>query len=78
MLQCFWKFLIFFCPQKVEKPTLKSCSEKLKSTFFYLLPWAAQTVQTEKFMIQNVAYKPTVYRTGIFSLYIKADEAILE
>ena len=33
-------FLIldFFCQQKVEKTTLKSCSEKLKSTFFPLLP----------------------------------------
>ena len=31
-------FLSFFCPQKVEKTTLKSCSEKLKSTFFSLLP----------------------------------------
>ena len=29
----------FFCPQKVEKITLKSCSEFLKSTFFSLLPW---------------------------------------
>ena len=28
------EFLIFFCLQKVEKTTLKSCSEKLKSTFF--------------------------------------------
>ena len=28
----------FFCHQKVEKTTLKSCSEKLKSTFFPLLP----------------------------------------
>ena len=28
-----------FCSQKVEKTTLKSCSEKLKSTFFSLLPW---------------------------------------
>ena len=28
----------FFCPQKVEKPTLKSCSEKLKSTFFPYCP----------------------------------------
>jgi hypothetical protein len=27
-----------FCPQKVQKTTLKSCSEKLKSTFFSLLP----------------------------------------
>ena len=24
---------IIFCPQKVEKTTLKHCSEKLKSTF---------------------------------------------
>ena len=28
----------FFCPQKVEKNTLKSCSEKLKSTFFPYCP----------------------------------------
>ena len=55
---------VFFCPQKVEKNTLKSCSEKLKSTFFSLLPSAAQTAQTEEFMFQNVAYRPTVYRTG--------------
>ena len=27
-----------FCPQKVEKNTLKSCSEKLKSTFFPYCP----------------------------------------
>ena len=31
-------FWIFFCPQKVEKTTLKSCSEKLKSTFFPYCP----------------------------------------
>jgi hypothetical protein len=30
--------LNIFCPQKVEKTTLKSCSEKPKSTFFSLLP----------------------------------------
>ena len=42
------KWRTFFCPQKVEKKTtLKSCSEKLKSAFFSLLPWAAQTTQTE-------------------------------
>ena len=28
----------FFCPQKVEKTTLKSCSEFLKSTFFPYCP----------------------------------------
>ena len=39
LLKCFWNFFkIFFCPQKVEKTTLKSCSEFLKSTFFPLLP----------------------------------------
>ena len=61
MLQCFQKkFKIVFCPQKVEKNTLKSYSEKLKSTFFS----SAQTAQTE-FMFQNVAYRPTVYRIGV-------------
>ena len=52
------------CPQKVEKTTLKSCSEKLKSTFF-LTASTAQMALTEEFMFQNVAYRPTVYRTGI-------------
>ena len=28
-----------FSADEVEKTTLKSCSEKLKSTFFSLLPW---------------------------------------
>ena len=37
-LQCFQIFFSFFVPQKVEKTTLKSCSEKLKATFFPLLP----------------------------------------
>ena len=54
----------FFRPQKVDKTTLKSCSEKLKSTLFSLLTWAAQTAQTEEFMFQNVAYRPTVQKAG--------------
>ena len=57
----FKKFQSFFCPQKVEKNTLKSCSEKLKYTFFL----TASTAQIEEFMFQNVAYRPTVYRTGM-------------
>ena len=37
-LQSFQKKIkLLVCPQKVEKNTLKSCSEKLKSTFFPLL-----------------------------------------
>ena len=49
---------------QVEKNTLKSCSEKLKSTFFSLTASTAQMSQTEDLMFQNVAYRPTVYITG--------------
>ena len=60
--QNFFKF--FFGPQKVEKTTLKSCSEFLKSTFFFLTALTAQTAQTEEFLFKNLAYWLTVYRTG--------------
>ena len=54
-----------FWPPKVEKTTFKSCSEFLKSTFFpYCQGQSAQMAQTEEFMFQNVAYWPTVYRSG--------------
>ena len=66
---------IFFCPQKVEKTTLKSCSEKLKSTFFFLTASTVQIAQTEEFMFQNVAYRPTVYRTG--DLFFKENNEFL-
>ena len=32
--------------------------------FFPLTASTAQMAQTEEFMFQNVAYRPTVYRTG--------------
>ena len=53
-------FLIsnFFCPQKVKKASSK-VAHKYSNCF---APIAAQT---EEFMFQNVAYRPTVYRTGI-------------
>ena len=51
----------FFSPQKVEKPPSKVAQENSNPPFFFLTAWAAQTVQTEEFMFQNVA---TVYRTG--------------
>ena len=35
--------------------------------FFFLTVLTAQTAQTEEFMFQNVAYWPTVYRTGFTS-----------
>ena len=55
-LQC---FQFSFCPQKVEKTILKT-----QIHFFSLTASSAQTVQTEEYMYQNVAYRPTVYRTG--------------
>ena len=64
-----------FAHKKLKKTTLKICSEKLKSTFFSLLPWAAQTAQTKEFMFQNVAYRPTVYRTG--NMYLKSWKYII-
>ena len=35
--------------------------------FFLLTALTAQTAQTEELMFQNVAYRPTVYRTGVNS-----------
>ena len=37
------------------------------TSFFFLGPWAAQMAQTEEFMFWNVAYRPTVYKTGVVS-----------
>ena len=64
------KIKFFFAHKKLKKITLKSCSENLKSTFFPLLPRAAQMAQKEEFMFENVAYRPTVYRTGILCGYL--------
>ena len=46
------RHLRFLCPQKVEKNHPQT-------------PWAAQTAQTEEFMFQAVAYRPTVYNTRV-------------
>ena len=37
LFSAYTTFQIYFCPQKVEKTILKSCSEKVKSTFLHLL-----------------------------------------
>ena len=54
----------FFCPQKVEK----NHHQNLRSTLFLTAwaAWAAQTAQAEEFVLQNVAYRPTVYRAGTY------------
>ena len=51
------KKIFFNHPQKLLRKT--------QIHFFSLLPWAQWAAQTEEFMFQNVAYRPTVYKTGI-------------
>ena len=53
----------YFAHKKLKKPTSKVV-QKYSICFCSLLPWAAQTAQTEEFILQNVAYRPTVYKTG--------------
>ena len=61
----FLKNSIFFLPTKSWK---KHHQKMLKKTqiyfFFFLTASTAQMAQTEELMFQNVAYRPTVYRTG--------------
>ena len=65
------KFLIFFCPQKVEK-TPSKVAQKNSNPLFFLNAWPAQTAQTEEFIFQNVAYRPTVYNIGLNLMIIYA------
>ena len=53
--------------------------------FIFNLAFAAQTAEIEEFMFQNVAYRPTVYITGICFIqclavkyaYLKKDNRVL-
>ena len=56
---------IFFLPTKSWTKHPQKLLWKTQIHFFFLLPWAVKTAQTEEFMFQNVAYRPTVYRTGV-------------
>ena len=55
---------IFFLSTKSWKNHPQKLLRKTQIHFFSLTAWAAQTAQTEEFMFQIVAYRPTVYRTG--------------
>ena len=64
--------IAIFLASKVEKTTLKG-AQKNSNPLFSLTASTAQT-QTEEFMFQNVAYRPTVYRTGdpfLFFLFFR-------
>ena len=60
----FKKIKGFFAHIKLKKPPSKLL-RKTQIHFFFLTVWAAQTAQTDEFMFQNAAYRPTVYRTGV-------------
>ena len=71
--EVFKLFCIFVFQSNTFFPTFM-LSNFLVRTPWYFLPtkrWkttlkkAAQTAQTEEFMFQNVAYRPTVYKTGV-------------
>ena len=54
-----------FLPTKCLKKNPQKLLRKTQIHFFSLLPWDSQAAQTEKFMFQNVAYAPTLYRIGV-------------
>ena len=54
----------FFAHKKLKKSPSKVAQKNSNPPFFFLIAWAAQMAQTEEFMFQNLAYRPTVYRSG--------------
>ena len=58
MQHCFIFIFLFFLPTKSWKNQPEKLLRIPQIHFFFL------TAQTEEFMFQNVAYWPTVYRTG--------------
>ena len=68
-LQYFWKI-----KKKMTKKCWKPSPQRLiRNTLTLSRPWAAQTTQREEFIFQNVAYKPTVYKTGSWVLKMYFD-----
>ena len=65
LLKCFLKknFKFFFAIKNL-KNTLKSSILKQNFGRFRNFPWYSPTAQMAEFMLQNVAYRATVCRTG--------------
>ena len=57
--------LISKFPKKCQSARLFRSARLLGTSEYSLLPLAAQTTQTEEFVLRNVAYRPTVYKTGV-------------
>ena len=49
----------------MKKKTPTDVAKKNSNFFSPFLPLTAQMTQTEEFIIQNVAYRPTVYKTSL-------------
>ena len=64
-LQCKNKWNFFFLSTKNWKNHPQKLLRKTQIQFFFLTASTAQMAQTEEFMFQNVAYRPTVHRTGL-------------
>ena len=77
-MKVFKTILSLFLPTKSWKNHPQKLLRKTQIHFFFLLPWAAQTAQTEEFMFQIVAYRPTVFSTGVCVLNKKEDSILLE
>ena len=55
----FFNLNFFIWPQ-----TVKKTPSKVDQKYSIFSPIAAKTAQSEEFMFQNVAYRPTVYKNG--------------
>ena len=76
LLWCCNIFLIqlnCFLPMKIEKTITLQSSYKNSNWFFSLLRWATQTTKTKEFMFQNLAHRPTVYKTGVHTNFVDID-----
>ena len=62
-------FKMFVLTTEIWKNHPKKLLRIPRIHFFSLTALTAQTAQTEEFMFQNVAYWPTVYRTGYKDMY---------
>ena len=58
----FFFFFFDFAHKKLKKSPWKVVQKNSNPLLFLQI---AQMAQTEEFMLQNVAYRPTVYRTGV-------------
>ena len=68
------KFEIFFATEKLKKPPQKVAylsRNSVVSEIFFLLPYICPTAQMAEFMFQNVAYRATVYITGLLGKVLK-------